>query len=885
MGLEFTNDTESLTHGVKPSTVNLATRAEMGEAEIGLIPVEDPDATLETVGLRPWIVEESECDQPRLFTGYVGQRDIGRSPERSLITGLTQRLHEVSITECNAVFGFRMITGIDGNRQEETWSIRLAWLLGSDYLAGTSGTLIEDTGYCKTSDLLMDAADYRNGYPAAVLDDLAARYGDTINYYAWWDPIALAVSLFIDNEEAVTGNCTLRISNIETEQDGATTFAPDKFAKLSREPDKVWSEVTVRYANGSVFRAMPSTATAHIRRGTVIDRPYIGKASTALLAANRFLVAHSHERDRIVCTMRSVPAEFAGLVRAGQRISVKFSHEPGYETFVWMRIVACNPGPVSDIGDLYDIDLELVSPRVTTPAALAAGLNWHHGGFYGCAPIAHYDDGAEIIGWECTADVPHGGVFPPFVTTGAAEYVPYPGRPESGGCQYVGIRITANATVDIESVGRFGGVKNGWGTSIKVDVRQNGTIIGTHTENSPNGELNYWGGIITINLTDIICAAEDEFTVSVTFTDWAGFAFYAANPADGYAQTHFVISGIGAWGGTIPGTELPVPGGTHPDTRDPTVDDDSDAGYIVGARWINTTTGEEFVLVDDTAGAAVWLSTTAGDMIGGVTVTGTPEANDIIIASGPADAAWLPHPVHDHGGLTGLADDDHTQYLLRQELAQSANKVLGVVPIDSPLNTAAYQDLDHVTDGYSDGTTTASHSPNAVAATGAEWEGFAFDLTTPQTLSLVRVAVKDGMDSQPQWSGWRVRVSDNGTSWTVLDSGAWADVLQGPVTGYYIGAPLGYWSIFGHRQATARWWEFTFYSTQVGGYLMAPAVYELEWCEAASLTHRLFGDSHSDVTLTIPPTDGQLLAWDSATGRWIPSSISGAGRTFTFFGG
>lgn len=41
---------------------------------------------------------------------------------------------------------------------------------------------------------------------------------------------------------------------------------------------------------------------------------------------------------------------------------------------------------------------------------------------------------------------------------------------------------------------------------------------------------------------------------------------------------------------------------------DPTVDDDAAAGYAVGSWWVNTNSGEFFVLTDNTTGAAVWLS-------------------------------------------------------------------------------------------------------------------------------------------------------------------------------------------------------------------------------------------------------------------------------------
>jgi hypothetical protein len=37
--------------------------------------------------------------------------------------------------------------------------------------------------------------------------------------------------------------------------------------------------------------------------------------------------------------------------------------------------------------------------------------------------------------------------------------------------------------------------------------------------------------------------------------------------------------------------------------------DDVDAGYHVGSIWVNDATGETFVLVDDTTGAAIWVST------------------------------------------------------------------------------------------------------------------------------------------------------------------------------------------------------------------------------------------------------------------------------------
>jgi len=66
----------------------------------------------------------------------------------------------------------------------------------------------------------------------------------------------------------------------------------------------------------------------------------------------------------------------------------------------------------------------------------------------------------------------------------------------------------------------------------------------------------------------------------------------------------------------------------------PTSSSDSSLGYSVGSLWVDVVARQIYFCADASVGAAVWRQIGAG---GGVT---------------------------DHGALTGLADDDHTQYLL-----------------------------------------------------------------------------------------------------------------------------------------------------------------------------------------------------------------------------
>lgn|SRR5512138_29645 len=49
----------------------------------------------------------------------------------------------------------------------------------------------------------------------------------------------------------------------------------------------------------------------------------------------------------------------------------------------------------------------------------------------------------------------------------------------------------------------------------------------------------------------------------------------------------------------------------------PTTGDDENDGYAVGSRWIDTTAGKEYVCVDASAGAALWIETTASGGGGG----------------------------------------------------------------------------------------------------------------------------------------------------------------------------------------------------------------------------------------------------------------------------
>ena len=214
-----------------------------------------------------------------------------------------------------------------------------------------------------------------------------------------------------------------------------------------------------------------------------------------------------------------------------------------------------------------------------------------------------------------------------------------------------------------------------------------------------------------------------------------------------------------------PGTYAPVdhvhPPGTETNA-DPTVDDDSSEGFTEGSIWVNTTTNIAYILVDDTEGAAVWTEIGSGGS--GVT---------------------------DHGALTGLADDDHPQYLLTTEGEQGKVQAHGAMgatetfdPTDGNLHTGTLDANCTFTLGAPPSTRdgSASYAIIELAITGdgtntwtwpgsVEWAGTVPD--PPGDGELVRI-VLETWDGGTTWYGAAV-----GAGGTTTSSALWV-----PVTTY-----------------------------------------------------------------------------------------------------
>jgi hypothetical protein len=72
----------------------------------------------------------------------------------------------------------------------------------------------------------------------------------------------------------------------------------------------------------------------------------------------------------------------------------------------------------------------------------------------------------------------------------------------------------------------------------------------------------------------------------------------------------------------------------HTATAAPTTAADTTAGYAVGQRWLNTSTGKVYVCVDNTASAAVWDQEVLFASDGSLAVTAASNKNISLTVSG-----------------------------------------------------------------------------------------------------------------------------------------------------------------------------------------------------------------------------------------------------------
>lgn len=171
---------------------------------------------------------------------------------------------------------------------------------------------------------------------------------------------------------------------------------------------------------------------------------------------------------------------------------------------------------------------------------------------------------------------------------------------------------------------------------------------------------------------------------------------------------------------------------------DPTVDDDSGDGYSVGSLWFNTTDDKAFVCLDASSGAAVWHQIDVTTFIG---LSDTPAAftdqgNKIVKVNSGASALEFIHAkyqiiLHGSGGWASTTDGDSG--FLKTELTTNDVDIKGISFPSSA--AAAYHQWHLPMPGNYDGSTvtaifywtTHDSTPSGDVSWKVQWQAYGND--------------------------------------------------------------------------------------------------------------------------------------------------------------
>jgi hypothetical protein len=357
MGLEFRYDGNllapervQLTGFGGAGVGGLPSAAFNGEVGTAGVRIEDPDGDLTVVGLRPFTVDETDCDKPRIFTGWMYGRSISRGAYR---TG-PGRVWNCDIVDQNFAWGLKVFRASSAKRPAESDNVRMRFMLESAPMAATP---IYDNGLFNTTDnpVNFGPADYVGQYPVELAASVAGTSGK--NFYAYWDDVADEISAYYDQVSAVNRTSALTISNVIADVlADADTYYPHN-AEMTRTPENTNSGILFGYLTGYVYGQRQETIDDHIDRDLVVRSDRVGKEATAQTLLESMLISRSVEQDTITCTIR-VPSSKVNHALAGEWIDSRFTHLPDLDPEVQLPIIR-RVVRTTARRDRYDIDLEM----------------------------------------------------------------------------------------------------------------------------------------------------------------------------------------------------------------------------------------------------------------------------------------------------------------------------------------------------------------------------------------------------------------------------------------------------------------------------------------------------------------------------------------------
>jgi hypothetical protein len=334
-GIEEPAALVSLSSNIPWGDVTLTNSAHLGDVANSTQIVEDIPGLLNLVGLRAMEYRETSAPSNNQIIGrfVIQDKDVSRDESRGAVTGVA-RVWSLDMSDYNWHLGKRVLVDQDSDRPAESIGDRLRWLINR-----AAHININDYGNVFYPTRELEPNDYRLQTPMEVLNDLVIE--DNFNFWIDYTEAHGRPELFFirpgsedyGSEIAVSNDWGVLVSYPEDQ-----VFAPSKDAKLTRSPSRIAFGAAVSHPKGFEYRRKDSTGEQYAKLDQVAPMDNVKSAARAGRLAEKFVNDHDEETDTITWELE-LPAEQVNDLRHGQWCRVLFTHLPGYEDWVGVRVI------------------------------------------------------------------------------------------------------------------------------------------------------------------------------------------------------------------------------------------------------------------------------------------------------------------------------------------------------------------------------------------------------------------------------------------------------------------------------------------------------------------------------------------------------------------
>ena len=250
-----------------PRSLSVTENAEEQSVASSTITFDDPNGELDLVGLRDVAIDDDLASFARIWRGQMWIRRVKRGNWRA---GAAARIWEADLNDLNTRLAWR-VGNANVSRPAETDVERMQYLCTQPDITDA----IQDvTTYVDTSAPVdMDAVQYAGQYVSDYINDcIQAAHKNCYLLNVSDGSGGYEVALWYGPANLSTYSSSTKISNVLSDVDGVTVFAPFVDGQLERSPDRVYAGLRLNFDGGYIYRVRSATDAQYFAlRDTIYD--------------------------------------------------------------------------------------------------------------------------------------------------------------------------------------------------------------------------------------------------------------------------------------------------------------------------------------------------------------------------------------------------------------------------------------------------------------------------------------------------------------------------------------------------------------------------------------------------------------------------------------